>query len=113
MSVMRGWGFAIGSLVAVFALIWLVQGYDLFMYKVFAPQYEQVRRDTYEHSRAFNEGMAQDFADMWRQYRTAKSQSDKDAIVSVARGRMAGYDIDSLNNSDVRNWAHQVMEGSL
>jgi hypothetical protein len=63
----------------------------------FAPRYEAVRRNTFEQSRAFNEGMAQELQGMWRDYVHTTSPDEKAAIRSLVQHRVAGYDID--NNS--------------
>ena len=57
-------GLIIAFFVLMFGLTWAVQGNDFFMYKVFAPKYEQVRRTTFEQSKAYNQGMVQELQNM-------------------------------------------------
>lgn len=91
-------GKIIGSVVlffvAVFGLGWIIQGNDFFMYKVFAPKYEQVRRDTFEHSRAFNQGMVQELQNMQFTYTTEKDPDAKAALASIILHRASGYNMD-------------------
>lgn len=86
-------GIAVLVLVAVLGLAWVGQGNDFFLYKVFAPKYEQVRRDTFEQSRAFNQGMVQELQNMWFEYVKAKPEQ-KDALASVILYRAGGYNMD-------------------
>ena len=58
----------IGFFVLILALTWLFQGNDFFMYKVFAPKYEQVRREVFEQTRSFNQGMVQELQNMQFEY---------------------------------------------
>jgi hypothetical protein len=50
-------GFAV--VVGLLALSWVTQGNDWFMYKFWAPKYEDVRRETYEHTKSYRQGSAQ------------------------------------------------------
>lgn len=76
----------------------------------FAPQYEAVRRNTFEQSRAFNEGMAQELQGMWRDYIHASSQSEKDSIRSMIQHRVAGYDIDKIENPELRSFIYSMAQ---
>lgn len=46
----------IAILVILFGIGWAIQGNDFFLYKTFAPKYEEVRRETFEESQAHIEG---------------------------------------------------------
>ncbi len=96
---------------AVFGATWLIQGNSFFLYKVFAPQYEQIRRNTFEQSRAFNEGMAQELQRMWLDYQRA-SVDEKNAIRSLVQHRVAGYDTDNIENLQLRGFIRQMLQGS-
>ncbi len=86
-------GAVIGILVAVLALTWIVQGNDFFMFKVFAPAYEQVRRDTFEQSKAYNQGMIQELQNMQFEYAKATPEQ-KEALASVILHRAADFNLD-------------------
>jgi hypothetical protein len=99
-------------LVGALGLTWVVQGNDFFLYQFFAPKYEQVRRETFEQSRAFNEGMAQELNRMWLDYQHATDQGEKDSIRSLVRQRVAGYDLTNLQNPQLRLFVQQMMAGN-
>ncbi len=61
-------GLSFLALLGLLALGWLVQGNDFFMYKFFAPRQEAVRRQVFETSRAFNQGMVQELQNMQFEY---------------------------------------------
>jgi hypothetical protein len=82
-------------LALIFGITWAVQGNDFFLYKVFAPKYEAARRQTFEESKAYNEGMAQELAAAELDYAKANAEQ-KAAIRSVLIQRYAGYDTTRL-----------------
>ena len=91
-------GWVVGVSVAVGAALWLtwmVQGDDFILTKYFAPKYEEVRRETFEQSKAYNDGMAEELQNMQLQYVQA-SPVQKDAIGSIILHRVAGYDVSKL-----------------
>lgn len=91
-----GWVFA-GALVVVVALglSWAVMGNNFFLYSYFAPKMENVRRNTFEQSKAFNQGMIQELQNMQFQYEQADA-SHKQALASLILHRAADYDQDRL-----------------
>jgi len=94
------------GLIILFCVMWLVQGNAFFMYKVFAPQVEQVRRETFEQSKAFNQGMIQELQNMQFEYVKA-TDSQKDALASVILHRAADFDQSKLP-SDLRSFIQQL-----
>jgi hypothetical protein len=88
---------------------WVIQGNDFFMYKVFAPQYEQARRETFEQSKAYNQGMIQELQNMQFEYIKA-SPEHKDALASIILHRVADYDEDKLP-TDLKNFIQQLKRG--
>jgi hypothetical protein len=56
-----------GALLGILGLTWVFQGNDFFLTRFFAPKYEQVRRETFENSKAYRDGMVQELrARRWR-----------------------------------------------
>lgn len=91
-----GIGVAFGlGLLALLGITWLVQGNDFFLYRTFAPKYEAVRRQTFEQSKAYNQGMAEELQNMQFQYMQANKEQ-KDALASIILHRAADYDLDKL-----------------
>ena len=72
----------VGILVLVSLLLfgWAVQGSNFFMYKFFAPKQEQVRREVFEQSKAYRQGMVQELQRM--QFEYIKSSPDQQAGLS-------------------------------
>jgi len=82
-------------IVIVLGLSWVFTGNDFFLYKYFAPKQEAVRRQVFEQSKAYNQGMIQELENMQYQY----IQTDKDhqsALGSIILHRAADYDVDKL-----------------
>lgn len=51
---------------------WVATGNDFFMYKFWAPKYEDVRRDTYTHTQSYRQGSVQRLATLCNQIETAE-----------------------------------------
>ncbi len=88
-------GVVVGAAVLLTGAAWLIQGNDFFMYRVFAPKYEAVRRDTFEQSKAYQQGMVQELQNMQFQYEQA-SDSHKAALADLILHRAADF-----NESDM------------
>lgn len=95
-------GAAIAGLLGVLALAWVFTGNDFFLYKVFAPKYEAARRDTFEQSKAYNQGMVQELQSMQFQYEQA-DESHRAALASLILHRAADYD-ESRLPADLRGF---------
>lgn len=85
----------IGLSLAAVALAFAVQGNDFALYRTFAPKYEQVRRDTFKQSQAYNDGMAQELDNMRLEYIRA-TPDQQQAMASVILHRAASYDASKL-----------------
>jgi hypothetical protein len=84
-----------GIIIMVLGLSWIFTGNDFFLYKYFAPKQEAVRRQVFEQSKAYNQGMIQELQNMQFQY----LQADKDhqaALACIILHRAADYDVDKL-----------------
>lgn len=103
-------GKVVGVVIVVLALLfgfgWIVRGNDFFMYKVFAPKYERVRRETFEQTKSYNQGMIQELQNMQFEYVKADPEQ-KDALASIILHRVADYDMDKLP-PDLRQFVEQL-----
>lgn len=84
------------ALIAVMlGLAWIFQGNDFFMYKYFAPKQEAVRREVFEQSKAYNQGMIQELQNMQFEYVKADAEH-KAALASIILHRSADYDVNKM-----------------
>lgn len=102
----------LGGLFAILALTWIFQGNDFFLMKVFAPREEAVRRQVFEESKAYNEGMAQELRAAQRDYQRATTPEQKAGIASYVAHMAAGYDSSKLP-PDLRGFVDSCEGGSL
>jgi hypothetical protein len=101
-------GSFVGFLVLLLALMWLFQGSDFFMYKFWAPKYENVRRQVFEQTKSYNQGMIQELQNMQFEY----YQADKEhraALAFIILHRAADYD-ESRLPSDLRQFIQTLRE---
>lgn len=86
---------AIGALILVIALGWIFTGNNLLMDKFFAPKQEQVRREVFEQTKSYNQGMVQELQNMQFEYIKATPEQQK-ALRSIILHRAADYPADKL-----------------
>jgi len=95
---------AIGVLVLILGLGWLFQGNDFFMYKVFAPKYEGVRREVFENTKSYNQAAIQELQNMQFQYVQA-GDTQKATLADIILRRAADYNMDDPKvPSDLRSF---------
>jgi hypothetical protein len=111
MDTAKGIGAGVLILVLLLGVVWIFQGNDFFMYKVFAPKYEQARREVFEQTKSYNQGMIQELQNMQFQYVQADKEH-KDALASTILHRAADYDENKLP-ADLRSFIQQLKSERL
>ena len=86
---------AVLGIFAIIALGWIVMGNEFFLYKFFAPRQEAVRRQVFEQTKSYNQGMIQELQNMQFQYEQADAQH-KAALASLILHRSADFPAESL-----------------
>ena len=86
---------------------WFSRANDLAQEKVFAPREEQVRRDVFEKSKAYNDGMQQELYELQRDYVKAEKPEQKAALRSIILHKVDGYDANQLP-SDLQSFVRQL-----
>ena len=108
MKISEGIAVFVAAVLVLTGLGWVVQGNDFFLYKTFAPKYEQVRRETFEQSKAYNQGMVQELQNMQFEYIKA-DEAHKAALASVILHRAADFNMsDSRVPSDLRQFVAEL-----
>ncbi len=87
-------GALLGVVVGLAALVGLTY-LSFQLYAFYNPKYEEVRRETYEQSRAFNEGMVRDLENLKMQYQTA-APDQQAGLRAVILHRFSVYPTDRL-----------------
>ena len=90
----------------LFGLPWAFTGNSLALFRYFAPKYEQARRETFEQSKAYRQGMIQELQNMQFQYEQA-SPDHRAALRSVILHRVADVPDDALTG-DLRAFVAQL-----
>lgn len=101
----------ISVLILLLGIAWIVQGSNFFAYKYFAPKEEQVRRETFEQSKSYNQGMVQELQNMAFEYVKAEP-AQKDALASIILHRVADYDVEKLP-ADLRDFISKLRRDRL
>ena len=104
---MKNFFYVLGSIVAILIISFIIQGSDWFMYKIFAPQYEQVRREVFEESQAYNQGMVEELQNMRFEYERTDDPKSKQAMASIIIHRASQYPREKLPE-DLRIFINQL-----
>lgn len=83
------------ALAVLLGLGWLLTGNALFLKSFFDPKFEQVRRTTFEASKAYRDGMAQELRALQIEYVKA-DEKIKPALATAIRHKAAGVPEDAL-----------------
>lgn len=92
----------LGFFVFVLGMAWIVQGNEFFLYRYFAPKQEAIRREVFEQSKAYNQGMIQELQNMQFEYVKVAPES-KEALASIILHRAADYPLDKMP-ADLRSF---------
>jgi len=92
LKLIGGW---IAAILVGFLLIWVIAGNTLIFQKVFNPQFEQVRRETFENSKAYRDGMVQELHSLQIEYIKADA-AIKPALADVIKHKAVGIPADAL-----------------
>ncbi len=100
----------LGVLLAV-AMALLIQGTDFFLYRTFAPRREAVRREVFEQSKAYRDGLMQELRAAQVDYARASTAQQRQAIGSVVLHDAAGFDSDLP--PDLDGFVREVRAGQM
>lgn len=103
---LKNFGIGVLVLTLLLGLSWIFQGNDFFMYKVFGLKYENTRREIFEQSKAYNQGVIQELQNMQFEYIKA-DEAHKNALASIILHRSADYDVDRLP-ADLRAFINEL-----
>jgi len=103
---LKNFGIGVLVLTLLLGLIWIFQGNDFFMYKFFGLKYENTRREIFEQSKAYNQGVIQELQNMQFEYVKA-DEAHKNALASIILHRSADYDVDRLP-ADLRAFINEL-----
>ncbi len=101
--------FVVGAVVIILlalVLDWAIMGNQFFLYKAFAPKMEQARRETFEQSKAYNDGMIQELRSMQFDYVNA-DDAHKIALKSIILHRIAGFPEEHIP-TDLRQFVEEL-----
>lgn len=90
----KGIGTFILCIVALLAIIWLVQGNDFFIYKVFAPARAKVERQVFEQTPSYVKGMVQDLEKAQAEYVAEKDPEARAAMATTILHRAGGFNLE-------------------
>lgn len=93
------------------ALGFIFEGSNFFLYKFFAPKQEQVRREVFEQTHSYKEGMQQEIQSMAFQYVQADDEH-KAALGNMILHKVADFDI-SYFSPDLQAFVRHLRSNQL
>ena len=101
-----GVGIFLLVLIGIMGLTWILQGNNFFMYKVFAPKQEQVRREVFEQTKSYRQGMVQELQNMQFEYVKADKEHQA-ALATIILHRSADFPEEDLP-PDLRSFIQKL-----
>lgn len=96
MEVLKVIGTFILVLVVIVAIGFGLRLAGFVSFSFFAPKVQQVQTNVFKEGQAYNDGMANDLADLQVKYMTATDPAVKDSIRAIIKQRFASYDTSRL-----------------
>lgn len=100
----------LGLLLLVFVvclgLAWAVQGNEFFLYRYFGPKQEGVRREVFEQTKSYRQGMIQELQNMQFDYVKADLEH-KEALASLILHRAADFPEEDMP-ADLRTFIQEL-----
>ena len=94
------------------AMDWVVEGNQFLLYRFFVPKQEGVRREVFEQTKSYNEGMKQELQNMMYEHARTPDKNAKAAMASVILHRVSEIDEDKLP-SDLRAFVSDLRRQQL
>lgn len=87
---------------AVVVAGFLLSGGFLWVYRTWAPQYEDARRETFEHTNSYVRGKQQYLLRLYGEWSQA-DEAHRSALCAIARNEAVGLDVKQLPTS-IQSW---------
>jgi hypothetical protein len=95
-------GAILGIFLFIAALAFGLNAVGFINYSFWAPKQEQVRREVFENTKSYRDGLRRDFDNLYLSYETEKDPDARAAVLSIIRHRAEGVDPDLLPDN-IRN----------
>lgn len=100
-SKMKIFGLSISALIGGLLLIFLLSLAGLGYYKFFLPRTENIKREVFENTKSYVQGIQQDLGKYYHEYQLADAEG-KLAIKATIRMRFAEVDTEKLQSPQLR-----------
>lgn len=82
-------------IAVILGLSWIFMGNEFFLQKYFAPKQEALRREVFEESKAYNQGVVQELNKAYTEYQAA-SPEHQEALKAVILHTVSDYPTEKL-----------------
>jgi len=94
-------------ILALVLSVFLINEFQIFGIKFWGVRTENAKREVFEETKSYNQGMEQDLVRIHHEWVLAKSE-DKPAIESTIRLRFGSYDEEKINSLELRNFLREI-----
>lgn len=95
---------AIGILLLIGIVIFIIGLSGLGWHKFFAPKHENIRREVFEQTKSYVHGGIQDIAKYFEEYQQAETEIDKETIKAVVSARFAEFDASNISSPKLKGF---------
>lgn len=97
-------GLIILALICLGVVTFAAGGFNLLYYKVFAPRYEDVRRDVFENTQSYIHGKITDLAKIKWEYDNSTSKVARKALQQRVLHDFAEFPADKIKEPALKRW---------
>lgn len=97
-----------GSFVGIIVILFVLELVGLGFFKFFEPKRENIRREIFENTKSYTQGMEQDLAKYYYEWTKAETQENKTAIEGIIRLRFGEFDKAKLDSPELINFLTNV-----
>lgn len=72
----------------------------------------EIQREVFEESKSHIKGMADDLAKYKYEFTTSENDMEKEAIADLIRERYADFDVNDLNNQELKQFLKNIRNGN-
>jgi len=98
----------IGSILALFVLIFLANEFEIFGVKFWGVRKENAKREVFEQTQSYVEGKRQDLVRYHHEWVNADEDSKK-SIEATIRVSFANFDESKITNPEMYGFLHRIM----
>lgn len=106
---MRAFLITLGCIIALFALIFLANEWEIFGIRFWGVRKENAKREVFENTQSYVEGKRQELVKLHHEWMMTKDSDDKKIIENSIRHSFANFNPDKIQDSELHSFLVGIM----